>query len=149
MMRVIPASAVVGRSCVYTVQCTTGGMSITAYYSAREPANMGRNNYLTPLSTFTIHLSLYSIVQCSLSHILNVISMRPVPSLHPFCYHTSVARCIPGMHLPWDATSKGRIVQGMKRSGTHRHATVTPTNPSPLLSANTHLKSQGVFRGQI
>ncbi len=125
-------------------------MSVTAYYNAREPANIGRNNYLPPLPSFPIHFSLYtySIVQCSLSHILDVISMRPVSSLHPFCYHTSHVRCIPRMHLTWDALSKGRIVQGMKRSGTHRHATVR-TNPSPLLSANTHLKSLGVFRGQI
>jgi hypothetical protein len=104
-------------------------MWVTAYYNAREPANIGRKNYLPPLPTFTIHFSLHSIVQCSLSHILNVIWMRPVPLLHPF------ARCIPGIHLPWDASSIGRIVQGMKRSGTHRHATGTPTNPSPLLSA--------------
>ncbi len=116
------------------------------FYNAREPANIGRNNYLPPLPTFSIHFSLYSIVQCSLSHILNVISMRrPVPSLHLFCDHTStsVRRCIPGMHLPRDASSKGRIVQGMKRSGTHRHATVTSTIPSPLLSANTNLQSIG------
>jgi hypothetical protein len=35
-MRVIPASAGEGRSCMYTVQCTTEGMNLTAPHTDKK-----------------------------------------------------------------------------------------------------------------
>jgi hypothetical protein len=120
-MRVIPASAGEGRSCMYTVQCTTEGMKSNSTtcksppnYSGREPANIGRNIYLPSLPTFTIHLYLCTVLY-KVHHPTYWISFRCVPictATAPFCDHTSVARCIPGMHLTRDTSSKGRIFQG-------------------------------------
>ncbi len=102
LMRAILASAVENRSCIYTVLCTTGEMSVTAY-SAREPANIDRNNYLPPLPTV-----LYKVHSPTFWISFRCVPVCTVPAPFLRSYHRWTMR-------PWNASSKGRIIQGTHR----------------------------------